>query len=200
FVYENSNADMESFSPSPIPIKDSNSLEEIDLSFTSDDPMLSGIEEDDYDSERDILIYKELLDNHSLLLPVIKSHHFDIPSFSRPPAKPPDGNTGILNIKMTGDISDQKVPIPRFMITLVSNQEKSPDLLSHRSLKIFQLSAKCPMMIHGKNIPIMDVPFFYFYPIDQFKYEGNWVKLSDLKQALRGRHPMLIRSLVFRNE
>nr|GFB64550.1 hypothetical protein [Tanacetum cinerariifolium] len=28
--------------------------------------------------------------------------------------------------------------------------EKSPDLLSHRSLKIFQLSAKCSMMIHGK--------------------------------------------------
>nr|GFC87555.1 hypothetical protein [Tanacetum cinerariifolium] len=39
FVYENSNADIESFSPYHIPIKDSDSfMEEIDLSFTPDDP------------------------------------------------------------------------------------------------------------------------------------------------------------------
>nr|GFA03864.1 hypothetical protein [Tanacetum cinerariifolium] len=111
--------------------------EEIDLSFTSDDPMPSGIKEDDYDSERDILILEELLDNYSLSLPENESFHFDIPLFSRPPAKPQDGNTGILNIKMMGDISEQKVPIPRLTITLVSNQEKSPDLLSHQGLKIF---------------------------------------------------------------
>nr|GEW97896.1 retrovirus-related Pol polyprotein from transposon TNT 1-94 [Tanacetum cinerariifolium] len=91
FVFENSNADIESFSPSPIPIEDSNSLmKEIDLSFTLDDPMPPGIEEDDYDSERDILIREELLDNYSLSLPVIESYHFDIPSFFRPPTKPPD--------------------------------------------------------------------------------------------------------------
>nr|GFA24311.1 hypothetical protein [Tanacetum cinerariifolium] len=90
----------------------------------------------------------ELLDNYSLSLPENKSFHFDIPSFSRPPAKPPDGNTGILNIKMMGDNSKQKVPMPGLMITLVSNQEKSPDLLTHRSLENFQLFAKCPMMIH----------------------------------------------------
>nr|GEV47369.1 hypothetical protein [Tanacetum cinerariifolium] len=147
-------------------------MEEIDLSFNPDDPMPPGIEEDDDDSERDILIHEELLDNYSLSLPVIESYHFDISSFSRPPAKPPDGNTGILNIKMMGDNSKQKVPMPRIMITHVSNQEKSPDLLSHRGLEIFQLSAKCPMMIHGKNIPILDVPLFYFYPLDQLKYGG----------------------------
>nr|GFB32322.1 hypothetical protein [Tanacetum cinerariifolium] len=102
---ENSDAIIESFSPSPIL-------------------------EDDYDSKRDILIRKELLDNYSLLLSVIESFYFDIPSFSRPPAKPPDGNTGILNIKMMGDNSEQKVPMPGLMITRVPNQEKSPDLLS----------------------------------------------------------------------
>nr|GEY51646.1 hypothetical protein [Tanacetum cinerariifolium] len=91
FVYDNFDAKIESFPPSPIPIKDSDSLmEEIDLSFTLDDPMLPGIEEDDYDSERDILIIKELLDNYSLSLPENESFHFDIPSSSRPPAKPPD--------------------------------------------------------------------------------------------------------------
>nr|GEW08115.1 hypothetical protein [Tanacetum cinerariifolium] len=174
FVFENSNAKIESFSPSPIPNEDSDSfMEEIDLSFNPHDPMSPGIEDDDYDSERDILILNELPSNYSLLLPENESFHFDILSFSRPPAKPPDGNTEILNIKMMGDISEQKVPIAKLMITLVSNQEKSPDLLSHRGLESFQLSAKCPMMIHGKNIPIMDVPLFYFYPLDQFKYGEN---------------------------
>nr|GEX97971.1 hypothetical protein [Tanacetum cinerariifolium] len=198
FVSENSNADIESFFPSPILVEDSDSfMEEIDLSFNPDDPMPPDIEEDDVDSKRDILICEELLDNYSLLLPVNESFHFDIPSFFPPPAKPPDGNTGILNIKMLGDISNQKVLMPRLTITLVSNQEKSPDLLSHRGLEIFQLSSACPMMIHEKNIPILDVTLFRFYPLDEFKYGGNWVKLSDLKQALRGRHPMLISSLVF---
>nr|GFC90232.1 hypothetical protein [Tanacetum cinerariifolium] len=64
----------------------------------------------------------------------------DIPSPYLPPAKPPDGNTGTLNIKMMGDVSDQKA---------------------------FQPSAECPMIINGKNIPLSDVPLFYFYPLDQ---------------------------------
>nr|GEV24216.1 hypothetical protein [Tanacetum cinerariifolium] len=165
FVFENSNAKIESFSPSLILIKDSDSfMEEIDLSFNPDNPMPPGIEEDDDDSERDILILEELLDNYSISFPVIESCHLDIPSFSRPPAKPPDGNTGILNIKMMGDNSKQKVPIPGLTITRVSNQEKSPDLLSHQGLETFQPSAKFLMMIHGKNIPILDVSLFHFYP------------------------------------
>nr|GEW83154.1 hypothetical protein [Tanacetum cinerariifolium] len=167
FVSENSNAEIESFSPSHIPIEDSNShMKEIDLFFTPDDPMLPSIKDDDYDSEMDIIILEELLDNYSLSLPIIESYHFDIPSFSRPSAKPLDGNTRILNIKMMGDNFEQKVPIPGLMITLVSNQEKSPDLLSHRGLENFQLSAKRPMMIHGKNIHILDVLLFHFYPLD----------------------------------
>nr|GFC36694.1 hypothetical protein [Tanacetum cinerariifolium] len=77
---QNTNAAFESFSPSPIPVKDNDSLmEEIDLSFTPDDLMPPGIEENDYDSERDILILDELLSNDSLSLPENKSFHFDIP-------------------------------------------------------------------------------------------------------------------------
>nr|GEU75659.1 hypothetical protein [Tanacetum cinerariifolium] len=166
FVSEISDAEIKSFSPSPIPVKDSDSLmKEIDLSFTLDYPMPPGIEDGDYDSERDILIFKELLSNDSLSLPENESFHFDIPSFFRPPAKPPDGNTGILNVKMMGDISEQKVPMPRLIITFVPNQEKSPDLLSHLCLEAFQPSAECPMMIHGKNTPILDVPLFHFAPL-----------------------------------
>nr|GFC54425.1 hypothetical protein [Tanacetum cinerariifolium] len=142
--------DIESFSPSPIPIKDSDShMEEIDLPFNPDDPMPSGIEDDDYDSGRDIPILEELLDNYSLSLPANESYHFDIPSPYRPPAKLPDGNTGTLNIKMLGDVSDQK------------------------GFEAFQPIAECPTIINGKNTPVLDVPLFHFYPLDQLKYEGN---------------------------
>nr|GEY76449.1 hypothetical protein [Tanacetum cinerariifolium] len=77
FVSANSDAEIKSFSSPPILVKDSDFLmEEIDLLCTPDYPMPP------------------------------ESFHFDIPPFSRPPAKPPDGDTGILNIKMMGDISD----------------------------------------------------------------------------------------------
>nr|GFA92150.1 hypothetical protein [Tanacetum cinerariifolium] len=114
-------------------------MEEIDLSFTLDYPMPLGIEDDDYDSERDILILEELLSNDSLSLPKNESFHFDIPLSFLSPAKPPDGNAGILNVKMMGDISKQKVPMLGLVITLVPNKEKSPDLLSHQALKLFGL-------------------------------------------------------------
>nr|GEY61066.1 hypothetical protein [Tanacetum cinerariifolium] len=165
FVFENSDAEIESFSPSPIPVEDSDSLmEEIDLSFTLDYLLPPGIKDDDYDSERDVLILDELLSNGSLSLPENESFHFDIPSFFRPPRKPPDGNTGILNVKMMGDISKQMVPMPRLMITLVPNQEKFPDLVSHQGLEAIQPFTKGPMMIQRKNTPILDVPLFHFYP------------------------------------
>nr|GFA77170.1 hypothetical protein [Tanacetum cinerariifolium] len=78
FVSANSDAEIESFSPSPILVKDSDSLmEEIDLTCTPDYPMLSGIEDKDYDSERDILIRKDLPSNNTLLF-AKKSHSISI--------------------------------------------------------------------------------------------------------------------------
>nr|GEY21256.1 hypothetical protein [Tanacetum cinerariifolium] len=168
FISENSDAAIESFSPFPIPVEDNDSfMEEIDLSFTPEDPMPSGIEEDDYDSERDMLIFEELLSNDSLPLSENESFHFDIPSFPRPPVKPPDDDSGILTVKMVSDISEHDVPMPKLLPTqptLVSNQEKSPDLLSYRGLKAFQLPSESPMMIYEGNTPILDVLFLYFYP------------------------------------
>nr|GEV19908.1 hypothetical protein [Tanacetum cinerariifolium] len=91
FVSANSDVEIESFSLSPILLKDSDSLmEEIDLSCTLDYPMSPGIKDDDYDSERDIFILKDFPSNDTLSIHEIKSFHFDIPSFSHPPAKPPD--------------------------------------------------------------------------------------------------------------
>nr|GFC85070.1 hypothetical protein [Tanacetum cinerariifolium] len=117
------------------------------------------IVDEDYDSERDILIPKDLPSNNSLSFTEKESFHFDIPPFSRPPAKPPDGDTGILNIKMMGDISDQKAFMHKLMITFASHQERSPDLLSHRcgTVKKFNTHRshlnKYPMLIHGQNNP-----------------------------------------------
>nr|GEV33860.1 putative reverse transcriptase domain-containing protein [Tanacetum cinerariifolium] len=67
FVSANSDAESESFSPSPILVKDSDSLmEEIDLFCTPDYPMPPSIVDQDYDSERDILIPKDFPSNNSL--------------------------------------------------------------------------------------------------------------------------------------
>nr|GEX23681.1 hypothetical protein [Tanacetum cinerariifolium] len=122
FVSANSEAKIESFSPSPILIKDSNSLiEEIDLFGTPDYPMPLGIMDEDYYSERDILILKDLPSNNTLSFAEKESFHFDIPPFSRPPTKAPDGDTGILNIKTMGDIYDQKAFMHKLMITLASD-------------------------------------------------------------------------------
>nr|GEY33520.1 hypothetical protein [Tanacetum cinerariifolium] len=70
FVSENSNAEIKSFSPSSIPIKDSDSfIEELDLTFTPNDPMSPSIKDDDDDSEGDNLFLERLLQDDPIPLP-----------------------------------------------------------------------------------------------------------------------------------
>ncbi|GJZ26102.1 hypothetical protein Tco_0570355 [Tanacetum coccineum] len=186
---EDSNSDVsdaitESFSPSPIPVEDSDSLmEEIDLFLTPDDSMPPGIETDDYDSEGDILFFEELLSNDSPSLPENESFHFDIPSSPRPPAKPPDDDeiepdTGLLTTKVVGDISEHYVLIPRLLPTqptlcpviqtLLPFSSENVDkvhLLSHRGFKTSKLSLhESPMLISGDNTPNLGVRHPHFYP------------------------------------
>ncbi|GJY92624.1 hypothetical protein Tco_0508406 [Tanacetum coccineum] len=51
---------------------------------------------------------------------------------------------------------------------LVSKEEKSPHLLSHRGFKAFKIIHnflnESPMMIYGGDMPILDVPYLHFYP------------------------------------
>ncbi|GJY67631.1 hypothetical protein Tco_0469869 [Tanacetum coccineum] len=201
---------IESFSPSPIPVEDSDSLmEEIDIFLAPDDSIPPGIENDDYDSEGDVLFLEELLNDDSISLPEYESFHVDfynVPSSPRPPEKPPDDDvyfdiepdTGVLTTKVVDDISDNStrelyVHVPNVLPTLptlylvfdtllpfsseikdkvfnpgilISKKEKSPHLLSHRGFKVFPLinDSKSPMMIYGGDIPILDVPYLYFYP------------------------------------
>nr|GEU69678.1 hypothetical protein [Tanacetum cinerariifolium] len=85
---------VESLSPSPIPVEDSDSLmDEIDLFLATDNFLPPGIESDDYDSGGDIHFHKELLVDDSISLPENKSSNFDHhndPSFPRFPSEPPD--------------------------------------------------------------------------------------------------------------
>nr|GFD57203.1 hypothetical protein [Tanacetum cinerariifolium] len=87
-----------------------------------DDSIPTGIKNDDYDSEGDILFLEELLSNDSPSLLENESFHFDIPSSPRPPAKPPDDDgiyfdaepvMGVLTVKVVGDISEHYVLMPR---------------------------------------------------------------------------------------
>ncbi|GKA83741.1 hypothetical protein Tco_0805336 [Tanacetum coccineum] len=127
---ENSDVVIESFSPSPIPVEDSDSLmEKIDIFLAPDDSIPPSIENDDYDLEGDILFLKELLSNDSLSLLENESFHFDRyydPSSPRPPAKPPDDDgihfdiepdTGILTAKVVDDIYEHYVLMPSILPT-----------------------------------------------------------------------------------
>ncbi|GJS64857.1 hypothetical protein Tco_0679421 [Tanacetum coccineum] len=126
---------IESLPTFPIPVEDSDSLrEEIDIFPGQDDSIPPGIENDDYDSEGDILFLEELLSNDPLSLPENESFHFDryyVPSSPRPPEKPPDDDdvyfdiepdTGVFT-KVVDDISDNStrelyVHVPNVLPTL----------------------------------------------------------------------------------
>nr|GFB67929.1 hypothetical protein [Tanacetum cinerariifolium] len=82
FVSENSNAKIESFSPSSISIKDSDSfMEEIDLTFTPDDPMPPSIEDDDDDFKGDTLSLERLLHDDPIPLSDTLDFSYDVRVF-----------------------------------------------------------------------------------------------------------------------
>nr|GEZ30116.1 hypothetical protein [Tanacetum cinerariifolium] len=89
--YEIPDTIIESFSLSPILVEDSDSLmEEIDIFLDPDDSIPPGTENDDYDSEGDVLFLEELLNDDSISLPEYESFHADfynVPSSSRPSEK-----------------------------------------------------------------------------------------------------------------
>ncbi|GKE48601.1 hypothetical protein Tco_1479859 [Tanacetum coccineum] len=144
---ENADTILETLSPSPIPVKDSDShMEEIDLFLASDDSIPPGIENDDYDSEGDIRFLEELLSNDPLPLPEIESSnldHFNDPSSLRPLPEPPDveiclnfePDAGILTTKMVKGISEHYVLMPNTFPTLPTLDSDSDFTPSHNSLR-----------------------------------------------------------------
>ncbi|GKB69586.1 hypothetical protein Tco_0930998 [Tanacetum coccineum] len=135
FNSENSDAIIKSFSSSPIPVED-----------------------------RDILFLEELLSNDSPSLPENESFHFDVPSSPQLYVHVPNV---LPNLPTPSPMFDTLLPFSSknddkvFNLgSLSSNEEKSPHLLSHRGFnpsKIISGFSESPMMIHGEDIPILDV-------------------------------------------
>nr|GEW83606.1 hypothetical protein [Tanacetum cinerariifolium] len=141
---------LESLSPSPILVEDSDSqIEEIDLSLATDDLMPPGIKNDDYDSKGDIHFLEELLSDDPLPLPENESSNFDHhddPSFPHPPPEPPDVEDTITSIfsenpmmMYGGDIPLSDVPI-------------APDLEASRARGFVHLPLEFRSFAYGNPI------------------------------------------------
>ncbi|GJV03740.1 hypothetical protein Tco_1337309, partial [Tanacetum coccineum] len=168
--FEISNAIIESFSPSPIPVEDK----------LLNDDSISLLEYESFHVD----FYNVPSSPRPPEKPPDDDVYFDIV---------PD--TGVLTTKVVDDIFDNStrelyVHVPNFLPTLyivfdtllpfscenedkvfnpgilISKEEKSPHLLSHWGFKVFQLinDSESQMMIYGWDIPILDVPYLHFYP------------------------------------
>nr|GEV12561.1 hypothetical protein [Tanacetum cinerariifolium] len=118
--------------------------------------------------------------------------HYDDPSFPRPPPEPPDvevffyfePDTDVWTAKMMEDISEHYVLMPNILPTqptfcpnidtLLLFSSKNEDkvfkpgilsylLVSHRDKITFDFSESL-MMMYGRDIPHLDVPFLHLYP------------------------------------
>nr|GEY99111.1 hypothetical protein [Tanacetum cinerariifolium] len=118
--------------------------------------------------------------------------HHDDPSFPRPPPEAPDvevffnfePDMGVSIAKVVEDISEHYVLIPKVLPsrptlclnidTLLpfsfENENKvfKPGILSYLLVshqdKIISDFSESSMMMYGEDIPLLDVPFLYFYP------------------------------------
>nr|GEU79306.1 hypothetical protein [Tanacetum cinerariifolium] len=136
FISKNSDAAIESFSSSPIPIEDKllsndsfslpkNEPFHFDI-LSSPRPLAKPPDDDEIKPNSEILTVKVVGD--------ISEH--DVPMPRLLPTQP----------------------------TLASNKEKSLHLLSYQGFKAFRLTLKIPMIIYGGNTPILEVLFLHLYP------------------------------------
>ncbi|GKB55944.1 hypothetical protein Tco_0912130 [Tanacetum coccineum] len=188
--YDVSDAITKSFSLSPIPIEDSDSLrEEIDIFPGPDDSIPPGIESDDFDSEDD---------DNSTFLPEFESLHVDYPNSGDStidvvediPMDVPNilpthpallMDFDFIHLIMTLESTRFLAPLSPMINTLLpfssenedkvftygvlASKEKSPTFSSHRGFKAFKLfHHRSPMLIHEKNTPNLGVRHPHFYP------------------------------------
>ncbi|GJR72115.1 hypothetical protein Tco_0084480 [Tanacetum coccineum] len=189
----NSENPTESFSPSPIPVEDSDSLmEEIDIFLDGDGSIPPGIESDDYDSFGEIQhhVVEDIPVDVPNILPTHPALQLDfdfIPSHN-------DLGSDLDKSSLFGDrnkIYDPGIcievestrflaPLSLMIDTLLPFSSKNEDKVfnhgvlaykkkslpssSHRGLKALQLSPESPMLIHGDNTPNLGVRHLHFYP------------------------------------
>ncbi|GKD39653.1 hypothetical protein Tco_1259860, partial [Tanacetum coccineum] len=148
---------IESFSPSPILVEDSDSLmEEIDIFLALDDSIPLGIENDDYDSEGDPdmgVLTTKVVDDIST-----REFYVHVPNVL------PTLYLEFETLLPFSSENEDKVFNPGI---LISKEEKSPHFLSHRGFKVFPLinDSESPMMIYRGDIPTLDVPYLHLYPL-----------------------------------
>ncbi|GJS85510.1 hypothetical protein Tco_0752051, partial [Tanacetum coccineum] len=174
FNYENPT---KSFSPSPIPVQDSDSLmEEIDIFLDDDGSIPPGIESDNYNSEDD---------DNSTSLPEFESFHVDYPDSGDStidvvedipvdvpnilPTHPAlymdfdfipshnDLGSDLDDSSPSGDSNKIYDPVKVFNHGVLAYKEKSPPSSSHRGFKAFQLISENSMLIHGDKTPNLGV-------------------------------------------
>ncbi|GJX21754.1 hypothetical protein Tco_0226199 [Tanacetum coccineum] len=184
------NTIIESFPTFSIPVEDSDSLrEEIDIFPSSDDSIPPGIKSDDYDSESDDnstslpefeSFHVDYPDSGDSTIDVVEDIPVDVPNILGPPPPPYmdfELHSSIIDLGSDLDVSspfgdrnkiyDLGICIevePRDFLYSIPSEKSAPSS-SHRGFKASKLLYhKSPMLIHGENIPILDVPFLHFYP------------------------------------
>nr|GFB72789.1 hypothetical protein [Tanacetum cinerariifolium] len=169
-VSDNSNVDIESFSPSPVPIKDSDShMEEIDLSLNPDDQMPLGI--DTKDVVENISPTKE-----PQVLNALPTH----PTLQLNMKFQPSSESLFAYVVWIFLPFLAYSVVPCYLLSIrnediifdpgICKSTFSKPVISHRcgTVKKFNTHRshlnEYPMMLNGKNIPLLDVPLFHFYP------------------------------------
>ncbi|GJS64291.1 hypothetical protein Tco_0678855 [Tanacetum coccineum] len=144
---------IESFSSSPIPVKDSDSLMEIDIFLAADDSIPPGIDSDGYDSEEDNP-FLEYEPDPSELTRVVVEDIFGEPRVHMPNVYPPILPfvriwTSLFLLILVDSIFDPLSPVLETLLPfsseiedkvfnhgiLVTKIEKSPTTLSHQGFK-----------------------------------------------------------------
>nr|GFB35911.1 hypothetical protein [Tanacetum cinerariifolium] len=125
---------------------------------------------------------------------------FDPPLYELPFFKEVPSAKTLLSLSSK---NEEKVFKPGILTSKGFHSSLIPEL-SHRGYKVFKINQilKSQWRFFFSLVERTSTSWIFlvstFTLLDQLKYGGNWVRLSDPKQALRGRHPMLI--LVFSNE
>nr|GEW69410.1 hypothetical protein [Tanacetum cinerariifolium] len=159
FKSKNSNAEIESFSPSPIPNEDSDSfMEEIDLFLTPDDPMPPSIE-DDNDSEGDILFLERFLHDDPIPLPDTLDFSYEVrvflPFFTYPVTSPVLLSSG----------SEYKIFDPGIIYSWKFEDSCQRILSSKSSFPQLQLGIKTRASFYDSNPPNIEDWDHFFQPM-----------------------------------
>ncbi|GJW45346.1 hypothetical protein Tco_0074145 [Tanacetum coccineum] len=184
----NSENPTESFSPSPIPVEDSDSLmEEIDIGCERLIVMTQ------YHRVLRVMISTRKMTIILPPIPSLKSYHRDRNKILRSREMPlnsnhenflaPSSTPKLILLLTFSSENEDKV----FNHGVLASKEKSPSSLSHRGFKASKLfHQKSPMLISGDNTPDLGVRHPHFYPLDHPSREARCLDVP-VFEALNAR-------------